>query len=134
MLGQADDAVVTDHLERCRAFLYAAEEDFGIVPVEAMAAGAPVIGYGRGGTAETVLSGKTGLLVNEQTPQAIGAAVVEMDANPIAPAQCRQRAEEYSMGVFSDRIDGLVAQAWNNFLEGGPWLPGNELGDLLANE
>ena len=62
VLGWQADTVVTHHLERCRAFVFAADEDFGISPVEALAAGAPVMAFARGGVTETVESGVTGSL------------------------------------------------------------------------
>ncbi len=62
-------------MQRARAFVFAAEEDFGIAPVEAQACGTPVIAYGRGGAAETVRAGETGVFFHEQTAAAIAAAV-----------------------------------------------------------
>ena len=80
LLGQQPDAAVQDHMERCRAFVFAAEEDFGIVTVEAQAAGAPVIAFGRGGSAETVVSGETGLFFVEQTVDSLSHAVRTFEA------------------------------------------------------
>lgn len=69
MLGWQSDSVVRDHFRRCRAFLFCGEEDFGLTPVEAMAAGRPVIAYRAGGATETVVDGKTGLFFDGQSPQ-----------------------------------------------------------------
>lgn len=71
VLGHCPFPVLKDHMERCRALIFPGVEDFGIVPVEAMAAGAPVIAYRRGGVTETVVDGVTGLFFEEQTPAAI---------------------------------------------------------------
>ena len=67
MMGHQTDEVVSSFLSQARAFIFAAEEDFGIVPVEAQASGTPVIAYGKGGACETVISGKTGIFFEEQT-------------------------------------------------------------------
>lgn len=79
-LGRADFDVLRDHLARCRALIFPGEEDFGIVPVEAMASGRPVIAYDRGGARDTVVQGKTGLLFKEQTAEALMAAVQAFEA------------------------------------------------------
>ncbi|MFW5698884.1 MAG: glycosyltransferase, partial [Planctomycetota bacterium] len=79
ILGFQSDAVVQDHLERCRGLVFAAEEDFGIVPVEAMAAGATVLAFGRGGATETVLDGRTGTFFPEQSVDALASALAAFD-------------------------------------------------------
>ncbi len=73
--GRADDATVQDLYNRCAALLFPGEEDFGIVPLEAMATGAPVLAYGRGGATETVLEGQTGLFFHEQKAEALCACM-----------------------------------------------------------
>jgi glycosyltransferase involved in cell wall biosynthesis len=82
LLGAQSDEVVQDFMERCRAFVFAADEDFGIVTVEAQAAGAPVIAYGRGGSIETVLPGRTGVFFEEQTVDALVATVGAFEERP----------------------------------------------------
>jgi len=83
MLGRASRDRVRDVLRGATAFLFAAEEDFGIAPVEAQACGAPVIAFGRGGALETVVGAddaqRTGLFFGEQTPAAIAAANIELE-------------------------------------------------------
>jgi glycosyltransferase involved in cell wall biosynthesis len=74
------NVVVKDYLERCRAVIFPGVEDFGIVPVEAMAAGAPVIAYGRGGVVDTVTDGVTGLLFKEQTQECLMEAVLRIES------------------------------------------------------
>lgn len=66
-LGHAPDNIVEDFLTSCRALIFPTEEDFGIVPVEAMAAGAPVIAFGRGGSRDTIVDGQTGVFFGEQS-------------------------------------------------------------------
>ncbi|WP_447893773.1 glycosyltransferase family 4 protein [Vreelandella sp. GE22] len=114
LLGYQPDDVLIDHLERTRAFLFMAEEDFGILPVEAQAAGAPVIGYGVGGLAETTLDAVSGLLVAEQTSEALIERVGEFEArrevepDAFAAAVCRQSAERFSTANFTRAIQSLV--------------------------
>lgn len=79
-LGRASDEVLADNLRRCRAMVFCAEEDFGIAPVEAQALGAPVIAFGRGGAAETVVDGKTGVFFEEQTVESLEGAMERFEA------------------------------------------------------
>jgi glycosyltransferase involved in cell wall biosynthesis len=110
MLGWQPTDVVRHHLERCKALLFAAEEDFGIVPVEAQAAGAPVIALGRGGALETVVDGETGLYFEEQTEQSLGDAIqrFESRAHPFSPARIRKHAEKFSRARFQQELRTLV--------------------------
>lgn len=78
-LGHQPAPVLRDHLQRARAFVFAAHEDFGIAPVEAQACGTPVIAYGRGGATESVIDGRTGLFFAEQSPAAIAAAITRFE-------------------------------------------------------
>jgi len=75
LLGYQEANILARYLQKARAFIFAAEEDFGIVPVEAQACGTPVIAYGKGGVLETVLDGKTGIFFHEQNADSIIAAV-----------------------------------------------------------
>jgi hypothetical protein len=112
LLGHALHDVVLDHLRRARAFVFAGEEDFGIAPVEAMACGTPVVALGRGGLAETVVDGETGLFFDEPTPRAIARAVERLEAGEPAlrPDRCRARAMEFSEALFRERF-GAFARA-----------------------
>jgi glycosyltransferase involved in cell wall biosynthesis len=116
LLGRRPREVLRDCLRRARAFVFAAEEDFGIAPVEAMACGTPVIAYGRGGVVETVrplgFSDPSGLFFEEQTTAAIRSALdlFERRAEEISSAACRGRAEQFSASVFRDRLAAFVAR------------------------
>lgn len=79
LLGFQKNEVLKKHMRRARAFLFAAEEDFGIIPVEAQACGTPVIAYGRGGARETVIENETGLFFEEQTTASIIDAVARFE-------------------------------------------------------
>jgi glycosyltransferase involved in cell wall biosynthesis len=110
-LGWQPDAVVRDHLARARALLFPGEEDFGIVPLEAMAAGTPVIAWARGGVLETVIDGVTGHLYADAGPDAVASAIRMFEAGPAPdPEACRRRAAEFSESVFLERIRSILSR------------------------
>lgn len=82
LLGRQAFSVVKEKLETCKALVFPGLEDFGIVPVEAMASGAPVIAYGKGGALDTIVHGKTGILFHEQSNSALEAAIRGFEAGP----------------------------------------------------
>jgi glycosyltransferase involved in cell wall biosynthesis len=108
-LGHLPDAEVFALYARCRAFLFPGFEDFGLTPVEAQAAGRPVVAFRRGGAAETVTDGETGVLFDEQTPHALAAAMVRLDGLSLDPADCRRNALRFSADVFRTAMAGAVA-------------------------
>lgn len=120
MMGYQPDNVLIDLLERARAFVFMAEEDFGILPVEAQAAGAPVIGYGVGGVAETTLNNVSGLWVEEQSSSALAERIhhfescTHQDETTFSPAVCRKNAERFATANFTKAIQSLV----NKYLPG----------------
>lgn len=122
-LGYQPDAVVVDYMERCKAFIFPAEEDFGITPVEAQAAGAPVIAYGRGGVTETVLPGKTGIFFPTQTADAMVTAVQAFEQRPLLapPEDIRHHAENFSEARFRTAFQRSLEQVWSQFQRDG-WV------------
>lgn len=102
-------AEVYDLYAHSRALLFPGEEDFGIVPVEAMAAGCPVIAYGRGGATESVIDGVCGLLFAEQTEQALVDAMMRFEGMDFDAAAMRARAEMFSEARFMQEMDAQVA-------------------------
>ena len=115
-LGAVQQAELVRLMQQARAFVFAAEEDFGIALVEAQACGTPVIAFGRGGALDIIDAGAadpTGRLFAEQTPDAIMAAVeaFEQDASAIAPAACRRNAERFSRAMFRARMVATVDEA-----------------------
>jgi glycosyltransferase involved in cell wall biosynthesis len=99
-LGRQPDAVLRDTLQKAKAFLFAAVEDFGIVPVEAMSCGTPVIAYGAGAILETVKENETGLLYRRQTPQSLRDKIAEFEQMDFDPFAIRKHAEGFSLSRF----------------------------------
>jgi glycosyltransferase involved in cell wall biosynthesis len=119
MLGWQPDARVAELLSRARALVHAGEEDFGIALVEAQAAGCPVIAYGRGGAAETVIHGKTGLLFPEQSVDCIVEAVLEYERRRrlFDPLEIRANALRFERSRFLSQFGEMVSVKWNRFEE-----------------
>jgi glycosyltransferase involved in cell wall biosynthesis len=113
LLGRQPFDVVREQLQTCRALVFPGVEDFGIVPVEAMAAGAPVIAFARGGALETVVDGVTGCLFHEQTVEALKAAVerIESGALTIDPGVARQHAQEFTVARFKQEMQAHIEAA-----------------------
>jgi glycosyltransferase involved in cell wall biosynthesis len=105
-LGHQPFTVLRDHLRRARAFVFAAEEDFGIAPLEAQACGTPVIAYGKGGVLETISgltsSEPTGVLYDQQDPESLRRAVATLEAEMMrfTPEVCRQNALRFAPARF----------------------------------
>lgn len=91
-------------LRSCKALINTQKEDFGIVPLEAMWAGKPVIAYGLGGALETVVQGKTGIFFDEQTPEVLEKAILELEGTTFDPTVCRERARDFSKDKFKCSI------------------------------
>jgi glycosyltransferase involved in cell wall biosynthesis len=103
-------------LRFARGFVFAAEEDFGIAAVEAQACGTPVIAYGRGGAAETVIAGRTGVLFDQQTPDALMAAIEGFErVGTFDTAAIRRNSERFSAGRFRHEFKSHVAAAVKEF-------------------
>lgn len=107
-LGWVDEPTRRDLFARCRAFIFPGEEDFGITPLEAMAAGRPVVAYGAGGALETVIDGVTGRFFHEPTAAALAAAVAAARTDRYDSLTIRRHAESYGRAVFLDRMRALI--------------------------
>lgn len=118
LLGYQTDEVLRDHMQRAKGFVFAALEDFGIMPVEAQACGTPVIAFKRGGTAETVIHGETGLHFEEQTADCLTEKILEMEELPkgfFDPDAIRTHAEKFNRRRFRNEYSQLVEKCWANF-------------------
>jgi glycosyltransferase involved in cell wall biosynthesis len=124
-VGRVSDAELAELYARCRALVYPQDEDFGIVALEAQAAGRPVIALGRGGATETVLplgadaGGATGVFFDQQTPDALVAAVERFEKHEASfdPARIRRHAERFANARFKREIAAAVDET----LRGGEW-------------
>lgn len=113
VLGYQPQDVLEEHLAEARAFVFAAEEDFGIAPVEAQAYGTPVIAYGKGGILDSVVDGQTGSFFPAQTVEAITAAIdaFEKRTSPWDNAQIAQHALEFRPEAFRARLAAQIDAA-----------------------
>jgi glycosyltransferase involved in cell wall biosynthesis len=121
-LGKVSEPERDRLLGSARALLFPGEEDFGIVPVEAQAAGVPVIAYGVGGAAESVLDGVTGVLFGEQTVASLAAAIERFEALDLDSAAARQNAMRFGRDRFRAEMTGVIDRAW--CARGGPGQAG----------
>lgn len=114
-LGPLPNEEIARLYSRCRAFVFPGKEDFGITPLEALGAGAPVIAFGEGGAAETVTE-RTGVFFREQSIEALCAAVLRIESGEVQPldSDCRARAAEFSRARFQREIAGVIRAAWNS--------------------
>lgn len=120
-LGFQPDDVVHDHYGRARALLFPGEEDFGIVPVEAMAFGCPVVAFGRGGAAESVIDGVTGVLFPAQTAEALADAIVRAEAISFDARTLHERASRFGRDRFQRELRTAIETVLSkkSSLEGG---------------
>lgn len=110
LLGRQPTGVLRDYLQRARALVFCAEEDFGIVALEAQACGTPVIAYGKGGSLETVVEGKTGLFFQEQAVGSLRDAVRRFEAvnGGFDPREIRKHAEGFGAEKFRGRLRDFI--------------------------
>ena len=109
-VGRVDRQTLLDLFGRCHAYLVPGEEDFGIAPVEAMAAGKPVVALRAGGVAETVVDGVTGVLYDGASAASMRGAIEELEARSFDGTVIRARAERFDTAVFRDRWRELLAR------------------------
>ncbi len=120
-MGYQPFDVLKQHMEKAKAFVFAAEEDFGIIPVEAQACGTPVIAFGKGGALETVIpmgcNEPTGVFFSQQTSKSIIDAiqVFENNIGLFTPESCRKNAERFSQERFEREFNIYVDSKWTEF-------------------
>lgn len=114
-LGRVSEAERDRLFAGAKGFVFPPEEDFGMVPVEAMAAGTPVIAYGSGGAPEYVVDGETGVLFGEQTGEALVEAVRRFETMKFDEAVIKAKAREFDVSVFRKTMAKFVDDKWAEF-------------------
>jgi glycosyltransferase involved in cell wall biosynthesis len=108
-LGWVEFQKLKEIVAQAKAFIFPCfDEDFGIVPVESMAAGTPVIGFNGGGITETVINGKTGILLEDFSQQSLDEAVANFDEQSFLKKRCQSRAKEFSTSQFNQNLMDIV--------------------------
>jgi len=119
ILGYQPFEVLKDYMKKAKAFVFAAEEDFGIIPVEAQACGTPVIAYNKGGVTETVIDGKSGVFFEEQKAESIIKAVKHFEKieDEFNFKEIRKHSEKFSRKRFEKEIEEFVNVKYNKWRE-----------------
>ncbi|MGB1288401.1 MAG: glycosyltransferase [Aggregatilineales bacterium] len=112
-LGYVPDEDLPGLMARSKAFIFPGLEDFGITPVQAEAAGRPVIAYRGGGALDTVVPGITGEFFDEMTVDSLAAVMQSFNESRYDPTQIRQHALKFDTEVFNQQIDSFMQQAWD---------------------
>ncbi|PJG83505.1 glycosyltransferase family 4 protein [Caviibacterium pharyngocola] len=117
IMGYQEDSVLIDLMRRAKAFVFAAEEDFGIIPVEAQACGTPVICFNKGGTRETVINNVTGVYFNEQNVESLLTALNKFNQNQdgFEPQIVRENALRFSVERFETEIKQYIEKKYELF-------------------
>jgi glycosyltransferase involved in cell wall biosynthesis len=116
-VGRPDNREVVRLMQNARGLLFPGEEDFGIVLVEIQAAGRPALAFARGGARDTVIPGETGLLIPEQTVDAVIDAIESAERMAWDPARIRANAERFRPEAFRTRYRAVIQEAWDRFQE-----------------
>jgi glycosyltransferase involved in cell wall biosynthesis len=114
MLGFQPTDILRKYMQKAKAFIFAAEEDFGIVPVEAQACGTPVIAYGKGGALETVVDGQTGLFFDRQEPEDLIRTIEEFEQmDNLDPEKIREHAMKFSVQNHRRQLEAFIQKEVN---------------------
>jgi len=108
-LGWQSDEVIREYYRRCQALIFPGVEDFGIVPLEAMSCGRPVIAFGEGGATETVVEGVTGIFFYEQTPESLITAVKKNEHMSFDCGKIREQALKFGKNIFKEKLGNFVS-------------------------
>jgi glycosyltransferase involved in cell wall biosynthesis len=114
-LGQRTDLELAGYYQNAKALIYFHEEDFGIVPVEAMAAGIPVIGLNRGGLSETVIHGSTGILIDDDSQQALKDAILRFDPSAYKTTIIQKHAQTFAKDRFKEEFKESFLKEWTKY-------------------
>lgn len=110
--GDASDNAVTNALNNAKGYIFPAEEDFGIVQVEALAAGAPVIAYNKGGTIDIVQDCESGVLFDKQSVNSVADAIKRAEKITFLPGTLRRKAKRFDKGLFVSKMQKVVNSIW----------------------
>jgi glycosyltransferase involved in cell wall biosynthesis len=116
-LGMLTEEELLGYYHNCEGVVFPTEEDFGIVPLEAQAAGKPVIAFKAGGATETVVEDKTGVFFNQQTPQALIKVLEKFDPEKFKARDCQAQAEKFNKERFQKEFKKLVEEKWKDHLK-----------------
>lgn len=116
--GRIDDKEVQEYLQKCRAMIFSAEEDFGIIPVECQACGRPVIAFGKGGALETVIDGKTGIFFDEQTEESLVETIGKFEKleseGCFSAEEISAHAQKFSSERFRNELQNAINETIRN--------------------
>lgn len=116
-VGFVDYEKLKNFMQKAKAFVFAAEEDFGIIPVEAQACGTPVIAFAKGGTLETVVENETGVFFEEQSTQKLKEAIYTFEKTEFNPKKIREHAIKFSKERFENQMKDFVESKFKEHLE-----------------
>lgn len=117
IIGYQKDESLRELLKKAKAFVFAAVEDFGILPVEAQASGTPVIAFGQGALLETVLDGETGLFFQKLDVKSLAEVVNKFEKIEFSPLRCHEHAQKFSAERFRREYKKFVKEKWEIFCE-----------------
>jgi len=114
-VGFVSDMELSDLYAECQALVFPQEEDFGIIPIEAMASGRPVIAYGRGGALETIVDGETGVLFHEQTKESLMTAIKKFHPKKFSARAIKNHAEQFNASRFREQMVKRVSECYEEW-------------------
>jgi len=118
-LGQVSDDELGRYYREARALIFPQEEDFGIVPLESMASGRPVIAYRAGGAMETVVEGKTGTFFPDQSWESLAHKIIRFNPEEYRPEEIRAHAVQFDTAAFKEKIKSYIEKSWQEFKSNG---------------
>ena len=119
-LGHLEDDALVDVMQRCAAAVFPSRDDFGLIPLEVMACGRPVLAYAEGGALHTVEDGETGAFFARQTPDVMAEALIAFDPGAFDPGAVRRHAEQWDAPRFRERVVSAVRRARSRTVSGSP--------------
>jgi glycosyltransferase involved in cell wall biosynthesis len=114
-LGKVTDEQKKELYGKCLAFIHPQEEDFGLMVIEAMASGRPVIAYQKGGATETVVDGKTGKFFPDQSWESLAHTIIRFRPEEYKPEEIRAHAAQFGTAVFKEKIKNYIENSWQKF-------------------